>query len=688
MAKKKKVKAPAKQSSPEAEKPVSAKPASGAGEQSVFRSDGLRALFADRMNLYIALGLAIGCLILYGQTVGFNFIGIDDGGYVFDNTVVTQGLSRDSIKWAFTTFSQANWHPLTWLSYLIDSTIFGANPGTYHLVNILFHAANSALLYLVLKYMTGATWRSAMVAGLFAFHPTHVESVAWIAERKDVLSTFFWILTTYFYARYARLKNGDGLGDSKWRRNFYILAIVSMALGIMAKPMIVTLPFALLLLDYWPLRRLEEFRLANIQKLVVEKIPFFILSAVSSVATVIAQKQGGAVVSLEALPFWLRAENAVVAYAKYFVMMFYPANLGITYPYELTIPVWEIAAASALLIVITVFCILQFKDKKYLLVGWLWFIGTLIPVIGLVQVGAQALADRYTYVPYIGLGIMIVWFAADLLERLDRRMVTAGAGGVLILLAVLTFRQTQYWQNSEPLYLHTIAVTEKNGFIEQNLCLLYLNQNRLDEAEAQCRNSIEHAPSYYTPHKLLGVISFKRGNIDEAAANFARALQLRPDDFGSYTDFTVSQLVQGKDLDKAGEMVDKIATAVDMDDVVRQVLLQNYNLLGWGYSKQNNYEKAAHYFGKALELNGDDSDLRTNYGFMLYRAGKSQEGIQQIEESIKQNPDKPEAYNILGTVLSAEGRRDDAIRQFEKAIELKPDYAAAKNNLQKVQSRK
>jgi tetratricopeptide (TPR) repeat protein len=657
-------------------------------------SAGFKGFFSDRTNVYIILALAAGVLLVYGQTLWFNFISIDDGGYVFENTVVTQGLSWDSIKWAFTTYSQANYHPLTWISYLLDSTIYGVSPGTYHLTNVLLHAINSALLFVAVKYLTGSTWRSAMVAALFAFHPTHVESVAWVAERKDVLSTFFWILTTYFYARYSRLQDDPGLSDSpekkKQRRNFYLLAVVAMAFGILAKPMVVTLPFTLLLLDYWPLKRLEAFTFKKIQGLVIEKLPLFALSAVSSVVTVIAQKQGGAVVSLEALPFQLRAMSALVAYAKYVVMMFYPANLGLTYLFELTIPAWQIIASVILLIAVTLYCVLRIRDKKYLFVGWFWFVGTLIPVIGLVQVGTQALADRYTYIPYIGLAIMLVWLAADLLQKLDRRIVAAAACVIVVLCAGLTFRQTGFWKNSESLFVHTIAVTQKNAFIEQNLCLFYMNQNRLEEAEAQCRKAIEDKPAYYTPYKLMGVISFKRGSVDDAANYFAQALKLRPDDFGSYTDFTIAQISQGKDLDRAAEMVDKMATALPINDdtVIRQVLLQNYNLLGWGYSQKNDYEKAALYFGKALEINGADSDLRSNYGFLLYRSGKEQEGIAQVEESIRQNPNKAEPQNMLGTILAAQGKNEEAIKHFEKALEIDPNFTPAQNNLKKVKSRK
>jgi tetratricopeptide (TPR) repeat protein len=465
--------------------------------------------------------------------------------------------------------------------------------------------------------------------------------------------------------------------------------IVAMVLGLLAKPMLVTLPFTLLLLDYWPLERLEKFSFSNIWPLIKEKIPLFLLSAVSSVITVIAQKAGGAVVPLEQLPFYARLINAVIAYAKYTAMMFYPANLGVIYPYDKELSIPTVAVSILLIALVSIYCVLEIKRKKYLFVGWFWFIGTLIPVIGLVQVGLQSLADRYTYIPFIGLSIAVVWLAAELLKSVDRRIVAAAACAVLLVFGWLAFKQAAFWKDSETLYSQTIAVTKNNGFIEQNLCLHYSNQGRFDEAEAQCKNAAEHNPTYYNIYKLLGIINFKRGNFNESAAQFTRALQLKPDDSGTFSDLAKALLLQGK-LDEASQMTEAMAAASagDPQGVIREILYQNYDSLGLSYAAKNDFEKAALYFGKALELNDTNTDVRSNLGFMLYRAGKTGEGVEQIEESIKQDPAKPELYNMLGTVLADQGKRDEAIKQFEKAVELKPDYSAAKNNLQKVQSRK
>jgi tetratricopeptide (TPR) repeat protein len=653
--------------------------------------DGLAGFFADKTNLFLVLGLATGCLLIYGQAMAFDFINIDDGGYVYENAMVRNGLSWDGIKWAFTTFSQANWHPLTWLSYLTEVTLLGDKPGTFHLVNALFHAANSALLYLALRHLTGSTWRSAMVSALFAFHPAHVESVAWIAERKDVLSVFFWIWATYCYVRYALLTK-HSVPDTdpverKRRGRFYLLTILAMALGVLAKPMVVTLPFTLLLLDYWPLERFVKFKVASIGPLVTEKLPLFALSAASAVVTIVAQRSGGAVVTLENLSFWERVVNALVSYARYTVMFFYPVNLGLIYEYERTIPVWQIAGAISLLALISTYSLWKIKERKYCSVGWFWFLGTLIPVSGLLQVGLQSMADRYTYIPFIGLSIAVVWLAADLSKNLDRRLTVAAGCLILVFFASLTFRQVSFWKNSEILYKHTLAVTHQSAFVERNLCLDLLSHGRLDEAEEQCHSAVAHKPSYNDPYKLLGLIYLKRQNYEEAARYSALAVERKPGDFGAYANLARVLLVQGK-LDEAAKMIDKMPPAASLDAETREALLQDCSVLGLGYAQKNDYEKAASYFGKALELNESDADLRSNLGVMLYKAGKKEEGIQQIEEAIRKNPGKPESYNMLGVILSDQGKYEDAIAQFKKAMELKPDFAAARKNLQRAESKR
>lgn len=651
-------------------------------------TSGLRTFFADNRNLYLALGLGAVCILLYGQTIGFDFVGIDDSGYVARNAVVANGLSWAGIKWAFTTFEQTNWHPLTWISYLLDATFFGVKPGPYHLVNTILHALNSVFLFVVIKQLTGSTWRSAAVAALFAVHPAHVESVAWISERKDVLSTFFWIAATYFYIRYARTKNAEANDEASGRSlRFYALTAIAMAWGILAKPMVVTLPFTLLLLDYWPLGRLEELSFKRVVALVVEKIPLFLISIASSIVTVIAQRSGGAVVSLEQIPFHLRALNALVSYAKYVGMMFYPLDLGIFYPYQAVIPLWQVALAGVLLVTITVYSVVNFRRQKFLLVGWLWFLGTMIPVIGLVQVGTQNMADRYTYVPFIGLGIMLVWSIRELTQRLDPRIVRAGAAIVLLLFAVLAFRQIRFWRNSETLFVQTLAVTTNNGLIEQNLCLTYLGQNRLGEAAVQCRNSIRHQPGYYNGYKLLGVIAFRQKNFDEAAKNFEVAVRMRPDDRNAFSGLVQSLASLGR-LEEAGELAAKMEVGAPGDPTLNEDIYQTAKLLGMGYAQRNDHAKAADYYRKASAVKPDDADLRANLGAMLFRAGQREEGLAQVRRAITQDPNQADPYNLYGELLLDAGRVDEAIVQFQKALQLNPGLTTAKSNLQRAQSRK
>jgi protein O-mannosyl-transferase len=374
--------------------------------------------FKTNRELIVFTVLSVLVLAIYWQTTGFGFINLDDNLYVYENGAVLSGLNWNSVKWAFGAFYSANWHPLTWHSHMLDVQLFGGNAGGHHAVNIVLHLINSVLAFTVFRKMTGCFWKSAIVAALFAVHPAHVESVAWVSERKDVLSTLFWLLTMWAYLRYAnseeekKTKTGGGFKSNEnvdegeksaaspllFFSSSYLLVLALFALGLMTKPMLVTLPCVLLLMDFWSLERLKTLR--DLPALLIEKIPLLALSAVSAFITILAQRSTGAVESLEFLPLGTRALNALVSYAKYVVMLFYPADLAVWYPYEREFPWWQIIGALVLLSAVTALCVSQIRTRKYLLMGWLWFLGTLVPVIGLVQVGSQSLADRYTYIPY------------------------------------------------------------------------------------------------------------------------------------------------------------------------------------------------------------------------------------------------------------------------------------------------
>ncbi len=436
----------------------------------------------ERPDLLILLGLAVVTFGIYAQVIGHRFITLDDLTYIEENPMVNRGVTLAGLAWAFTTFHAGNWHPLTWIAHMIDSQLFGMFAGGHLLVNALIHAANTLLLFWFLLRTTHARWSSALVAALFALHPLHVESVAWASERKDTLSTFFGLLSLIAYVRYAEAPS--------IRR--YAWVAITLALGLLAKPMLVTWPFVMLLLDYWPLGRFRSvasaLRCRNVElqnrrtstwrggsvvrSLIIEKIPLFALVAASAVVTSVAQSHGGAVRTFTEFPIALRLSNALVSYAKYLLLAFWPNDLAVFYPFpKAGIPAWQIIGAALLLIGITAFCFFQRKIRPYLIVGWLWFLGTLVPVIGLVQVGGQTMADRYFYIPSIGLFIAIVFGLADIAER--RRVApwlsAAIANVVLLVLATLTNAQIHRWSDSFTLFKHALAVAPPNVAVEDSL---------------------------------------------------------------------------------------------------------------------------------------------------------------------------------------------------------------------------
>lgn len=452
----------------------------------------------------------------YGRARWLGFV-FDDQQYILINRQVQNGLTLKGIAWAFTSFYAANWHPLTWISHMLDTSLFGHGPAGPHLVNVLLHAVNTVLLFHVLKRMTGALWRSAFVAALFGLHPLHVESVAWISERKDVLSTLFWMLTMLAYVRYVERPS---VGR-------YFLVAAAMAVGLMAKPMLVTLPFALLLLDFWPLGR--SVRGAG-WKLVVEKLPLFALSAASSVVTYFAQKTGAAMTEFEYLPFGARLANAVVSYVSYLWKTLFPRGLVVPYPYPLGgLPAWQVALASLALLALTILVIRSARVRPYLVTGWLWYLGTLVPVIGLVQVGAQAMADRYTYVPLIGVFIVAAWGIPDAVGRTsDTRRMRAlawAAAAVLALLAVLTWRQVGFWRNNVTLFERTLAFTGENRVAEDNLLPGYRDEGQYRAAIELGESIVRRRPDDLAARYNLAVTYADAGESELAVREYGVLLR-------------------------------------------------------------------------------------------------------------------------------------------------------------------
>jgi Flp pilus assembly protein TadD len=464
----------------------------------------------------IALLLAFGTLLVFLPAGRFSFINYDDGDYVSENSFIKNGLNATDIHWAFTAYFSGNWHPLTWMSHMLDCELFGMNAGAHHFVNVLWHSLNVALLFIWLSRLTGKMGPSAFIAALFAWHPLHVESVAWVAERKDVLSTFFALLTLLAYTHYVQEK----------RRGFLWLALVCFALGLMSKPMLVTLPFVLLLLDYWPLQRLFPFRAA----VLVEKLPFFVLTAVSCAVTFLAQRQGEAVMPLQMVTLPHRLQNALMAVLGYLEKLFVPVNLSVIYPMPKHVSAWELGLAAAVLIGISALAWRWRRQRPYFLMGWLWFLGTLVPVIGLVQVGVQALADRYMYIPSIGCFIALVFLLAEVAERVETpRVIMTGFATVICVACILgTEHQLQFWRDSETLFRHAIAVTGDNEVAHLNLGTALASAGRSEEALPEFREALRLNPGWHQLHNNVANILDMEGHLAEAAAEYRQAIQLDP----------------------------------------------------------------------------------------------------------------------------------------------------------------
>lgn len=469
-------------------------------------------------------------LLPFWPVSGFDFLVYDDYSYITNNPVVRDGLSRRGLSWAFTTFHASNWHPVTWLSHMLDVKLFGLDAGWHHRMNLFFHLANTLLIFHVLRGMTAATWRSFIVAALFGVHPLHVESVAWVAQRKDVLSTFFWMLAMVAYLGYVR-RRGTGR---------YLTVLACFVLGLLAKPMVVTLPFVLLLLDWWPLGRmtggkellgaLRPFPPDSLPRLVLEKLPLALLSALSCVVTYLAQREGGAVDL--AVSFWVRIQNALLAYIFYLWKSLHPVSLAILYPHPGdSVPTGKAIAAGILLTLLTAASVRLAARRPHLLVGWFWYLGTLIPVIGLVQVGVQSLANRYTYIPLVGIFIAITWDLNVLRERLRMRRFYPVVFPMLALsvLVVISGIQARHWKNSVTIFRHALKFTSNNWVAHLNLGWALEQTGKFDEAMFQYRESIRVQPRNPYAHNNLGYLLDLQGRTDEAILHYREALQLKPD---------------------------------------------------------------------------------------------------------------------------------------------------------------
>ena len=558
------------------------------------------------MKIAICIFLAISTFAVYSQVQDHEFINYDDDKYVTNNEYVKAGFTRDSVGWALTTSYNSNWHPMTWFSHMLDAQLFGPNPKGHHLTNLLFHIANVLLLFLVLLRMTGALWQSGFVAALFALHPLNVESVAWVAERKNVLSTFFWLLTMWAYIRYAQKTN----------LKRYSLVILFFAMGLMSKPMLVTLPFVLLLLDYWPLRRLQSDRRTAISRLVYEKIPLLVLVAGSVVTTLTVQKMGGALGSLNAFPIQERVINALVSYWLYLQKMIWPGGLAIFYAHpENTLSVWKGLATAALLALVTTAAIRLARRAPYFAVGWFWYLGTLIPVIQLVQTGSIAMADRYAYVPLIGIFIIIAWGLPELLAkwRLRSRILTITAGIWIPTLMLMTWNQVSHWKNSITIFSHAIEVTDiaYPDFLlaHNNLANALLAEGRTGKAISHYKMAINLMPDYAVNHNHLANALFAEQKTEEAISHYKTAVKLLPD----------------------------YATA-------------HYNL-GFALMKEKKTGEAIFHFKMAIQLEPNNTNAHSNLGNALLAEQKTKEAISHYKIAINLKPDNPLALQNFKMAL-------------------------------------
>jgi tetratricopeptide (TPR) repeat protein len=590
----------------------------------------------------IVAGLSAMVIVVFWRVAGYPFLTYDDPAYFAGNPFVPKGLTISGIRWAFTAFYAANWHPATWISHMVDVSLFGMDAGRHHLVNLLFHLANTLLLFRLLRRMTGRMWESGAVAALFAVHPLHVESVVWLAERKDVLSTFFFMLALLGYVRYCERPG--------FRR--YQPLLLFFVLGLLSKPMLVTFPFVLLLLDGWPLGR---FSLAVTRsggsvsvprtRLLLEKLPLIALSAASCVVTYLAQRKGDAVTTLAVLPLYERCENGLLAVSAYLGKFAWPSGLAFLYPLDpKSIAVWKVAGSGLLLLFVTAAACRNARRFPFLLTGWFWYLGTLLPVAGIVQVGVQSMADRYTYIPLIGIFVMVAWGVGE--SGAWRRIPGAAtAAAAMLLLAVLAARassQVGYWRDSGTLYAHTLEVTRDNWAVREVWGMMLLQEGRLTEAEAQFREIVLARPDRAEGYYELGKAMSRPETVQAAIARFEDALRIRPDYAEAHNDL-------GAALARAGRTREAIA-----------------------------------HYREALRYRPEFADAHYNLGQALSRQGGAEEAVAQFREAIRIRQDFAEAHNNLGTLLAGRGEFPEAVSHFREALRIRPSYDGARFNLDRV----
>jgi len=606
---------------------------------------------ASRQKQRVILSLFLVALVLafYNPVAHNGFVFFDDSPYIVKNAHIQGGLTWSAITWSFSTFEQGNWHPLTWMSHALDVQLFGLNPAGHHYVSLLLHACNAVLIFLILEAATGLMWPSLMVACLFALHPLNVESVAWAAERKNVLSMFFCLLALRFYTKYAR----------SGRTSPYVLTVLCFALGLMAKPQIIPLPFALLLWDYWPLQRLfpdpqslnnpnKDGAGRSLSSLILEKTSLFILAAISAVVTVIAQRSANAVHNLAEYSILVRIENCIVAYARYLADTFWPSRLAPLYPHPgNSLATWQIAVSAAALLVITALAI-HWRDRRYLAMGWLWFLGTLVPVIGLVQVGEQAMADRYMYLPELGIFIAVAWLVWDLASEanISKTWLAGPAVAVLLAMGIGTYRQLGHWHDGETLWKYTLSVTRRNYMAHVNLAMVLAEQGRADEAIPEFRAAEQFHDYPASQFLSLGAYEQHNGHVQGAIEQYRRALQA------------------SNNPDEQTAAWDQIASA---------------------YSEAKDWQAASQAYDAALRLRPDDPVALVGTGLLAQRSGDSVRAIAQLSHAMNVAPTDV-GFLLLAGALRQAGRNAEAEKSYAEAQRRSQDFSQAQKLASQIAS--
>ena len=612
-------------------------------------------------KILISLLLAGMLLLVYGQVINYDFANIDDQLYVTQNSHIQNGISISGIAWAFTSSHAANWHPLTSLSLMIDYNVYGLNAGGYHFTNLFFHIVNTLLLFFLFNKMTGTVYRSFVVAALFALHPIHVESVAWVSARKDVLSAFFWLLTIWAYAVYVK-----NPGIKK-----YIPVLIFFALGLMSKPMVVTLPFVLLLLDYWPLNRS-----VSIKNLVFEKIPLFVLTIASSVVTYLIQKGAGAVGTMENFPPDVRIYNAIVSYCRYIEKALLPLNLSVYYPHPGMWPIEQVVLAGSVIVLLSILIWRKTERCPYLPVGWLWYLGTLVPVIGIVQVGSQAMADRYSYIPFIGLFIMMVWGVSDLIKNWPYKKILLGFISVLIIVvfSFLSWQRCQLWGDNVALWTDALKNYEI-AFAYNIRGISYAEKGDYARAIEDYNAALVIKPdAEYYNNRATAYAAVKQ--YEKAFDDINRALKIKPAYADAYYNRGLFYYGCGKYDLAALDFTSAVSIKADMYDA--------FLSRGIAFGSQKQYEKALADFNQTLNIHPNLLQAYYNRGIIYNIYQQYNLAIDDFTEALRIKQDYAEAHNYIGMALLKTGRYEEAMIHFKKALQIKPDYMDAARNLREV----